>query len=165
MRSKRSRMSHPSAKLPLWRASAVLLALSLTGPPTLLAQRGASPHPLTALQSGSGWVSIGILRVESQTLATVSKWEVVKRRSGRPGPFPGPHDVLRVTHEMGVVMLDYRSQGEANWMVSPADRMLGPADTTGVMLPPGTEVVVLEISPDTPTAEGAQPFWARVGIP
>lgn len=148
------------------RAGAAVLVLlfgSLVVP--VASQRtGSAVHPLASLQRQSGWLYLALLDVESQEWASVVRWEVVQRRSGRRGTIPGPRDVLRMTREMDVQIVDYQERGEEHYLVSPGNRVRRLADLTGVKLPPGTKVVILEISEDTPVG-GAQSIWARVGIP
>lgn len=147
-------------------ALTALAVLLLAGCGTISAARPApgETHPLSSLRFRSGWLHLVLLDLESQQFMTNVTWEVARRRSVHPDALPRPGDVLRITTEDEVEIVDYQERGEADYLVSPGSRRRRRADLTGVKLPPATEVVVLEIFRDKPIGP-TQSIWARVGIP
>jgi len=125
-------------------------------PHPITAKTTRRPNPLLKLRFGTGWLYLGDLDVKEQAWATVLKHEVEKSVVPRPG------DVLEITREHPVVIMDFRLTAEEGRLLSPAndpDRR----HLTGLNLPAGTKVKVEEVSRNHPVGPGPiQSVWVRV---
>jgi hypothetical protein len=119
-----------------------------------------SEDPWTKLNSRTGWILLGEIDVPTQT------WAVqLKHASKAPRPphsiEVNPGDVLRITENQPVVILNYTLTGEMARLQPPPLRGSARDSLTGVTLPPGSEVVVRAVVRDEQVGR-LQGIWVRV---
>ena len=118
-------------------------------------------HPLTALRNQSGWISLGLIDVDSGKWATVLKFKLANPASGQKRIVPEPGDLLILTEPLTVYIDDYGTDGESKFESPLPEEPLTPNDRTGVVLPRDSRVIVRAAVRGTPTGK-AQSVWARV---
>jgi hypothetical protein len=122
-----------------------------------------TPHVLDALRFGTGWILIGALDVKTELWATILKHRVTQRLVASDSIVPLAGDILEITMELPVLIVDYESRGEENRLISPAGRVSSTSNMTGVMLSVGTSVIVEEIARDPlGNVKNVQRVFARV---
>ena len=154
----------PASRRSVLSAAVLVFAVACAAVTAGNGQRPEAPHALDALRFGTGWVLLGFLDNESQLWTTILKHRVKERRVASDSIVPLPGDVLELSMELQVYIVDYQARGEENRLVSPADRMLTKDNLTGVTLLAGTEVVAEEVILDSP-GYNVQSVWARVTRP
>ena len=131
----------------------IALCLSVVLPP-LMAQ---VQSPWDRLEHRTGWVLLGELKG--------GRWatqlhHVVKKGSARR-VVPRVGDVLELTERTDINLSGYRTSGERDRLIAPADRAFELDDTTDVQLEPGALVVVRAVHVEKP-AYGLRGVWVRV---
>src|SRR5574340_949010 len=113
------------------------------------------------LKYRTGWIFLGDLRVDSGSWGTQTKHRTRERSRGQSGVVPVPGDVLEITAPLDVVILKYSTVGEQYRLKSPAREAIHPGDLTGVRLPAGALVRVVEVR-RSHRVGAFQSIWARV---
>jgi len=126
------------------------------------AQPVIDPHVLSSLKFQTGWIMLGMRDVLVGEWATVLQYEVKSETNAPRGIYLSrAGDVLEVTADHRVYILDFATRGEALRFYSPAGRTDHPTNFTGVTLRPGT-LVKIEDTHGGPIGGSLQLIWARV---
>lgn len=111
------------------------------------------------LQNRTAWLYLGDVTASEESWATQIRHADESGNTNRVVPQPG--DVIRITSEIELLILEYRTRGEELRLRSPADRILTTKDRTGITLGSDSKVRIEEIQLETP-AGGLKGVWARV---
>ena len=129
---------------------------------TLATGCGASKETGTwgPLRYKTGWIRLGYLVAGTENWATQGVYRPVGAASDATS-IPKAGDVLEITKESLVIIVEFKSHGEDKRLTSPASRLLYEDDSTDINLPPGEQVRVQETQRGA-AADGVQMVWARV---
>ena len=142
-----------------WTATAWLIAALAV---TLAGGCGESKGTGTwgPLRYKTGWIRLGYLVAGTENWATQAVYRPVGAASDSAS-IPKAGDVLEITKESLVIIVEFKSHGEDKRLTSPASRLLYQDDSTDINLRPGEQVRVQETQRGA-AADGVQMVWARV---
>ena len=112
------------------------------------------------LEHKTGWIRLGYLVAGTENWATQAIYRPVAA-SADSTSIPRTGDVVEITKESLVIIVEFKSHGEDKRLTSPATRLLYEDDSTDINLQPGEQVRVQETQRGAP-ADGVQMVWARV---
>lgn len=119
--------------------------------------------PWRVLKEDTAWIVLGYIEGGSGNWVTLPAYDIVRRRVPGDPRMPTVGDVLSVTHDISLYILDFKNSGESRRLEWPGGRQLEDADLTGVVLKPGMRAVVEEVRLDTGSrCDTACAVWARV---
>jgi hypothetical protein len=133
--------------------AAAIVAWAVT---TGCALSGPAGRSLDTLPNRSGWLLLGAL-TESGAWATAPKHLLV---ADGTDSVPKPRDLIRVTAEQDVLILDFAQTKDSRYLEPPANRPLSAADRTGVVLQPNTVVRVQRVFEEKPS--GIRGVWVLI---
>ena len=146
-----------------FRATAGLLLSIVLGcvSPALSGQETNSPWK--ALKEDTAWIVLGYIEGGSDNWVTLPAYDIVRRELPGDPRVPAIGDVLSVTHDISLYILDFKNSGESRRFDWPGGRQLEDADLTGGVLKPGMRAVVKEVRRDIGSrCKTACAVWARV---
>jgi hypothetical protein len=100
---------------------------------------------------------------KSKLWVTTLNHRVKQRQVASDSFVPIPGDILEITRDLEVVILDYKTRGEQNRFMPPTSRLLTRDDLWEVNIPAGTEVLVQDVVREPVLY--AEKVWARIARP
>ena len=129
----------------------VIAASSLTGTQLDLAK-----------VQGTGWIFLGYFNTGESRFIEGPYFERSDRTNNPDHPVPSIGDIIETTHRREIIIVDYINR-DLDLIYQPPLRNLAKRDRTGVMLPPGTRLLIKDLSrarkPGRPQA-----IWARIEL-
>jgi hypothetical protein len=138
--------------------SATLAAVSLL---TASVHLQTPDDPWARLKFRTAWILLGEIDVPTQRWAVQLKHTFKAPPRSTDSIVVNPGDVLRITENQPLVILNYSKTGETARLQSPPLRGSARDSLTGVTLPPGSEVVVRAVARDERVG-ALQGIWVRV---
>lgn len=139
------------------RAFAGLLVPILLGG---VVKRAQPVDPWAPFHEKTAWMWIGLWD------ENIGDWDTLLSHRFREGRkrnrvIPVPGDVVELTHPQSLILLGFRKTGEARNRESPAGMTIEPDDETGIVVPRGTVLKVLDVQRHQRTPSLLS-IWARV---
>jgi len=140
----------------------LFLLVLLMGLSELRGQVGAAPKGLSSLKFQTGWVLLGSFDVSLKEWGSAVHFKVINKREQAANIYvPMRGDILEVTANHEVHIVNFAADHEAHRLQSPAGQTDHKRNYTGVTLSPQSTVKVEEVVRSS-TAGTQQLVWARV---
>lgn len=118
--------------------------------------------PWNRLENKTAWTSLGTIDV-NDNWATVVEHRVLPSGEGKKDfRIPERDDLIELTAPLPLLIVDFRTSGEENRLMSPAGRALSKNDLTGITVPIGSRLRVHVVSVG-PAINGLRDVWVLVG--